>query len=178
MAELNTSSGKSVGKTSRKRLDAKVDLTAMVDLAFLLITFFIVATTLMKPQMVKIVMPDKEPSAIIDDFEVGASRTMTIVLGNNNQAVSYLGMTEKPLTDPKTTGYGKDGLRKAIIETAAGIKKKTGKDLFVIIKASDHSVYENLVNTIDEVHIAGAGNYAIEDITFKEVNLLKQKKAY
>jgi biopolymer transport protein ExbD len=178
MAELNASSGKSAGKTSRKRLDARVDLTAMVDLAFLLITFFIMTTTLMNPKMVKIVMPDKEPPEIIDDFSVGASRTMTIVLGNHNQAVSYLGMTEKPLTDPKITSYGKEGIRQAIVETVASVKKKTGKDLFVIIKPSNHSVYENLVNTLDEVHIAGAGNYAIEDITAKEVNLLKQKKAY
>lgn len=178
MAELNASSGKSTGKTSRKRLDARVDMTAMVDLAFLLITFFILATTLMKPKMVKIVMPDKEPPEVIDYFDIAESRTMTIVLGNNNQAVSYLGMTEKPLTSPQITGYGKNGLREAILETVASVKQKTGKDLFVIIKPSDHSVYENLVNTLDEVHIAGAGNYAIEDITSKEVTLLKQKKAY
>jgi hypothetical protein len=50
--------------------------------------------------------------------------------------------------------------------------------MFVIIKPSDHSVYENLVSTLDELHIAGATGYAIEDITPKEVTLLKQKGLY
>lgn len=147
----------------------------MVDLAFLLITFFILTTTMQKNKAFGVVMPDN--TGVVDE-PIGASRTMTICLGNNNQAVSYLGMTENPLTTPQITGYGKDGIRKAIVDTKDRVKQATGKDVFVIIKAGEHSNYENLVNTLDELHIAGATGYAIEDITPAEVNLLKQKGVY
>lgn len=125
--------------------------------------------------MFGLAMPDKSQPG---DEAISEKRTMTICLGKNNQVVSYLGMTDKPLTDPQITGYGKGGIRQAIIETAKRVTASTGKDLFVIIKPSDHSIYDNLVATLDEVHIAGATGYAIEDITSKEVALLKQKGVY
>lgn len=175
MAELTSSPEKTNGKTPRKKLSTKVDLTAMVDLAFLLLTFFMLTTSLLKPQMFGVVMPDKSKPG---GEAISEKRTMTICLGKNNQVVSYLGQTDKPLTEPKITGYGKGGIRQAIIETAKNVTEATGKDLFVIIKPSNHSVYDNLVATLDEVHIAGAAGYAIEDITAQEVNLLKQKGVY
>lgn len=84
----------------------------------------------------------------------------------------------KPLTEPKISGYGKDGIRQAVIETANRVLKSTGKNMFVIVKPSDHAVYADLVNILDEIHIAGAQGYAIENITSPEINLLKQKGLY
>lgn len=176
MAELTASTGKANGGYRRNRMSTRVDLTAMVDLAFLLITFFILTTTLQKSQMFGVTMPDDTP--VKPPLTISENRTMNIVLGKDNQAVSYLGMTEKPLTDPKVTGYGKDGIRQAIIELSKRVTATTGKEMFVIIKASDHSVYENLVNTLDEIHITGTTGYAIEEITPKEVSLLRHKGAY
>jgi biopolymer transport protein ExbD len=176
MAELTASTGKTTGKYRRKQLSTRVDLTAMVDLAFLLITFFILTTTLQQSRMFGVVMPDDTP--IKEPLKLSENRTMTICLGNNNQAVSYLGMTEKPLTAPKISGYGKTGLRQDIMETAQRVTKTTGKELFIIIKAGEHSNYQNLVNTLDELHITGTTGYAIEDITPKEIALLKQKGIY
>ncbi|RKR81378.1 biopolymer transport protein ExbD/TolR [Mucilaginibacter gracilis] len=176
MAELTASTGKANGKYRRNRVSTRVDLTAMVDLAFLLITFFILTTTLQKSRMFGVTMPDTtEP---ISKINVSEKSTMTICLGSNNQAVSYLGMTEKPLTQPKVTNYGKTGIRQAIIDLNKQVAATTGKAMFVIIKASNHSVYQNLVATLDELHIAGATGYAIEDITPNEVTLLKQKGIY
>lgn len=174
MAELTASASLARGGSRRKQLSTRIDLTAMVDLAFLLITFFILTTTLSKPKVFNVTMPDTSipESKII----VSEKSTMTIVLGNN-KAVSYLGMTEKPVTAPKITDYGKD-LRQNIIELRKQVKANTGKEMFVIIKASDHSVYENFVNALDEMHISGTTGYAIEDITPKEVDLLKQKGVY
>ncbi len=173
MAELTTSE-KSGKRSSLKKLSPRIDLTAMVDLAFLLITFFMLATTLSKPHMMGVIMPVKgtppgnEPE----------SRTMTLCLGKNNQVLWYLGMPEKPLTTPTIVDYGKNGLRAAIINTGNKILTTTGKPLIVIIKPSSHSVYSNLVSTLDELNIAGIPSYAIADISSKDIDLLRQRKAF
>lgn len=176
MAELTASTNKTHGAVRRNRMSTRIDLTAMVDLAFLLITFFILTTTLSKPKAFNLTMPD-----IPDDqtkFDLADNRTMNIVLGKNDQVVSYLGMTEKPLTDPKVNGYGKEGIRQTIIDLSKRVTSSTHKDMFIIIKPSDHSNYGNLVAALDELHIAGTTGYAIVDITPKEVALLKQKAIY
>ncbi|MEZ0450097.1 biopolymer transporter ExbD [Sphingobacterium thalpophilum] len=81
MAELNQKAPETGKKKMRTAKSApKVDLTAMVDLAFLLITFFMLTTTLNKPAAMDIAMPDKSkdntPPLLIDE-----NRTVTIVLG-------------------------------------------------------------------------------------------------
>ena len=84
MAELDTSGGgkKSGGKVRSKKASTRVDLTAMVDLAFLLITFFMLTTTLAKPQAMDLGMPDKDDIKK-DQLPVPASRTMSVLLSNN-----------------------------------------------------------------------------------------------
>ncbi len=174
MAELNSSPEKTAGKIPRKKLNARVDLTAMVDLAFLLITFFMLTTSLQKPKMFGVVMPADE-----GEMKVPASRTMTIDLGKNDQILSFLGMPEKPLTEPLVTGDGNKGIGRAIIEMKNRIESTTGKPMLVIIKASDHSVYSNLVNVLDELNIAGGNpTYAISPIQPKDIDMLKQHNAY
>src|ERR1700761_8621614 len=111
MAELVTSPGKSGGR-SLSRLPVGVDLTALVDLAFLLITFFILTTTLQKNRVVPLVMPVPDGAQ-----PVAASRTMTIVLEKGNQALCYLGLPDKPLIAPKLVAYGKD-LRQTVLQTS------------------------------------------------------------
>lgn len=109
MAEL-TASEKPGRRGSRNRQVPRIDLTAMVDLAFLLITFFIMATSLAKPKAMDLAMPVKGPSEPVPE-----SRTMTICLGNNNHALWYTGMPEKPLTTPQLVDFGKAGLRAALL---------------------------------------------------------------
>ncbi|MEO6851250.1 MAG: biopolymer transporter ExbD [Mucilaginibacter sp.] len=172
MAELITS-GKTGSKSSLKKLPVHIDLTAMVDLAFLLITFFILTTTLSKPHSMTLAMP-------VPPVQGGdpASRTMTICLGKNNQALWYMGMAEKPLSNPTLVNYSKAGLRTAIMNTGQRIFKATGKTLIVIIKPSAHSLYASLVSTLDEMNITGVPSYAIADISSKDIDLLKQQKAF
>ncbi|MDB5136992.1 MAG: biopolymer transporter ExbD [Mucilaginibacter sp.] len=172
MAELSASE-KSGRRTSQKKLSVRVDLTAMVDLAFLLITFFMLTTSLSKPRAMSLAMPFKGPPG-----GVAESSTMTICLGNNNQAVFYRGMADKPLSTPAIVNYGKNGLRRAIIETGKEIFKTTGKNMMVVIKPSSHAVYANLVATLDELDITKVQSYAIADISTKDIELLKQQKAY
>lgn len=94
MAELNISQGGKAVKGRTQRPLPKVDLTAMVDLAFLLITFFMLTTSLSKMKAMDIAKPVPIEDEV-DLMPYPASRTMTILLGKNNQAVYYMGETEK-----------------------------------------------------------------------------------
>ena len=169
MAELNLSPGKASGKRITKKMPVRVDLTAMVDLAFLLITFFMLTTSLKKPQAMPLITPaDGKPGAVSE------KTTMTIDLGKNNKTLWYLGMAEKPLSVPKVAGYGKE-IRMAILETGKQVYAATGKNLMVIIKPAEHAVYENLVDALDELNIAKVPSYAIATISQKDIEFLKQK---
>src|SRR5436190_16253776 len=110
MAELNQSapSGVKSGKIRSKKLNAKVDLTAMVDLAFLLITFFMLTTSLSKPQSMDLGMPDKDNTA--ESIKIADARTMTILIGPDNKLKMYMGQFGSPIEAPKDVVYGKDGI--------------------------------------------------------------------
>jgi len=172
MAELNSTPEKSSRRGSSRRAIPRVDLTAMVDLAFLLITFFMLTTILTKPKWMPVVMPAPGPPG-----KVPETSTMSICLGKNNQAMWYIGMPEKPLTTPKQVGYGND-LSKAIYDTEMAVFKKSGKGLFVIIKPDDHSRYDNLVETLDDMHIFKVPTYAIAKLTPQDLDMLKQRNIY
>jgi biopolymer transport protein ExbD len=172
MAELNLSSQKTGARRATRKPTPRVDLTAMVDLAFLLITFFMLTTSLTKPRAMPVVMPaGGEPQP------VSAKNTMTIVLGKNNRMVWYLGLAEKPLIAPKVAGYGRE-IREAIIETGKQVFETSGKKLIVLIKPSSHSVYENLVNVLDELNITSVPTYAISAINSPDIDLLKKNGIY
>jgi biopolymer transport protein ExbD len=173
MAELNYSSRKPGGRSHAKRMLLRVDLTAMVDLAFLLITFFMLTTTLSKPRIMPLAMPTRDTPPMADP----ETRTMTLCLGKNNRLLWYLGMPEKPLTTPKQISYGKD-LSDAITLTSNQIRKTSGKGIIVLVKPSDHSVYANLVETFDELNNQQVQTYTLAAISTKDIDLLKQKGIY
>jgi biopolymer transport protein ExbD len=177
MAELDTSGGgkKGGGKVRSKKASTRVDLTAMVDLAFLLITFFILTTTLQKPKAMDLVMPDKD-EVTKQQQPVAASRTLTVLLGAKNRLEWYIGEPGK--SAPTQDGYGKNGLRKLLLEQGKDIMQKTGKEMFVIVKPSDQSTYNNVVSTMDELNIVGNQLRAIVDITPLEIDLLKRDGLY
>ena len=185
MAELDTSGGggkkKGGGKVRSKKQSTRVDLTAMVDLAFLLITFFMLTTTLAKPQAMDLAMPDKDENNQEAQLDVADNRTMTVLLGDKNRLEWYIGLVDKPLTPPTVDGYGKDGIRKALIENNKKVIAATGnpkKGLIVLIKPSDKSNYRNLVDVLDEMKITNVQTYAIVDISEPELDLLKRDGIY
>jgi biopolymer transport protein ExbD len=177
MAELDTSGGgkKGGGKVRSKKSSTRVDLTAMVDLAFLLITFFILTTTLQKPKAMDLVMPDKDEKTN-QQLPVAASRTLTLLLGANDKLEWYLGETGK--SAPTVDNYGKNGIRKLLFEKSKEVMQNTGKDMFVIIKPSDQSTYNNVVTAMDELNIIGNQQRAIVEITPVEIGLLKRDGLY
>ena len=181
MAELNTGDGGGKGdkKVRSKKGNSRVDLTAMVDLAFLLITFFMLTTSLNKPQSMDLGMPDKqkkdEPK---DEMLVADNRSLTVLLGENDKVKWYLGQFATPLAGPELVTYGKDGIRKELLSRVKSVVAETGdpkKGLIVIIKPSKKSTYRNLVDILDEMAICKVKTYAIVDITKEEVALLDKQ---
>jgi len=188
MAELNTGDGGGGkgGKVRSKKQNSKVDLTAMVDLAFLLITFFMLTTTLSKPQSMDLTLPDKEKDdAPKNDVKVDENRTMTVLLGENGKLVRYVGILATPVVGgaPKDFTYGKEGIRKELISRGQIVKDystakgKPNDGMIVIIKPSKKSTYRNLVDILDEMAIVGVGTYAIvNEFSPEEQKLLEGKK--
>lgn len=182
MAELNTDGGgKKGGKVRSKKSNAKVDLTAMVDLAFLLITFFMLTTSLSKPQSMDLGLPDKdEKDKPEKDVLVDQKRTMTIIMGDNDKIKWFHGLLEAPEPNGKPTNavYGRNGLRKEILKRVVSVPQATGnkdKGLIVIIKPSKKSTYRNLVDVLDEMAICKVPTYAIvNDITPEEMKIVDE----
>ncbi|OCB75137.1 ExbD/TolR family protein [Flavobacterium crassostreae] len=182
MAELNTDDGggKKGGKVRSKKQNSKVDLTAMVDLAFLLITFFMLTTTLSKPQSMSLGLPDKDPKEDTANMKVDENRTMTLMLGENNKLVYYMGLLETPIAGPKEMIYGKDGIRKEILARKKTVLDYTGnkdKGMIVIIKPSKKSSYKNMIDILDEMVISDVPTYTIvNDFSPEEQKLLEGKQ--
>ncbi|SEP95275.1 ExbD/TolR family protein [Flavobacterium urocaniciphilum] len=188
MAELNTGGGGGKGgKVRSKKSNPGVDLTAMVDLAFLLITFFILTTTLSKPQSMDLALPDKDKPKEneADPPETPAWRTFTVVMGKDNKVVYYIGMTDKPYNEdgvdgtPKVLGYGGKGIRKAILAhkeyVAQRVNNPEKEGLTVLIKAYKSANYKNVVDILDEMAITKPRTYAMVDITPGDVKMLEDK---
>lgn len=155
----------------------RVDLTPMVDLGFLLITFFMFTTTMSKPTAMQIQMPYKEPDMDPSKSSlVKESTAMTILLSKDHRIYYYYGMGSDPKKPPelKATNFKNiDGIRDAIIakkkEIQAMIDKGSALDatdkLTVMIKPMDNSSTEDLINILDEMSINTVPVYAVVDIT-------------
>jgi biopolymer transport protein ExbD len=156
MADIDTGGG--------KKVSTKVDMTPMVDLAFLLVTFFMLTTTFNKPQTMEVNMPEKDDKE--STVKVPESRTTTLVLAENNKVYYYSGSKEPQV---QLTNFSATGLRKVLLD-----KVKNVKDPIVIIKAKKESKYKNLVDAIDEMAITGIKIYALVDITPEDLELLEK----
>jgi len=168
MAEMEVKSGgghKGPGVKKGKKLSTRVDLTPMVDLGFLLITFFIFTTTLAEPTSMNLAMP-KDTDKPDEVNKVKESGSLTLMLGKSNVIYYYYGNDP---TKMQTTGY-KD-LRKIILDK----KKSTPKDdLFIIIKPDKDATYKNAVDVLDEMTINDISRYAMVDPTSDEYKLIQQ----
>lgn len=166
-------------KPRSKKLNPRIDLTAMVSIAILLIIFFMVRAELARPQTMTLGVPER--SCVPNDGTIycgciGSDRTITLLLDGNNKIISYRGLLERPDTKPKKLGYGENGIRKELTRINKQIIQATGtneKGAIVIIKPSKKSSYGNLVDILDEMAITKIGTYAIvNDYTPEEEKLL------
>ncbi|MBV5284094.1 MAG: biopolymer transporter ExbD [Paludibacter sp.] len=208
MAELQTNEGggKKKGGSKQKKISVHVDFTPMVDMNMLLITFFMLCTSLSKPQTMEINMPSNDPKVTQDDkVKVKASEAITLVLSGGDSIFYYTGLPDyKDYNSLKLTSYKADGIRSLLLkrnaEAVAQIavlkqkklelkisqedfktqvsKIKEGKGTpVVIIKASDRATYKNLIDALDEMQICSVGKYVIDKITPGELFLLKNRES-
>lgn len=177
MAELNNNVERGSGRVKRSRHSARVDMTPMVDLMFLLITFFMLTTTLAKPVAMDVAMPDTGGGV----FEVSDERTVTLCLGKDDKLEWHRGTIENPIVSPSVISTASNKIREVLLKQSQEVVKKTGdikKGLIVLIKPSDKSNYKNLVDVIDELTITNVSTYSIVDISSKDLAVMKENEIY
>ena len=167
MAEISQGGGggSKDGKVRVKKASTKIDMTPMVDLAFLLLTFFILTTTLNKPKTMELTMPEK-PKNEEKLPEVNEKKVVTIILGANDKVYWYHG-----ITDPKVevSDFSKNGIRKVLQKENAEIP-----GMIVLIKPSKESRYKNVVDILDEMNITNMQRFAMVKITPVDEELVKE----
>jgi hypothetical protein len=100
-------------------------------------------------------------------------------LGSNNKIEWYRGLVDKPMGSPTTDNFGKNGIRKVLLEMKQKISDESGgKPMIVLVKPSDKSVYRNMVDIMDELNIANIDIRAIVDITKPDIALLQRDGNY
>ncbi len=176
--------GKGGGKVRGKKMSTRVDMTPMVDLGFLLITFFMLATTMSKPTSMSLAVPDKTEDQEKPTEPLKASKVLTLFMGANDDVYYLDGIAaddDKAPTELKTTRYGFD-LRSVIFASqkrinAANPKDKDGNEAFVVvIKPTEVSTYKNMVDVLDEMAITKTKRYALVDaLTDAEKKVLGDK---
>ncbi len=148
----------------------RVDMTPMVDLGFLLITFFVFTTTFTSNRMMPLYVPDKtnEPGPSIK-----YQNTLTLILGKDNR-IFYHQKGPKDLNTSflTETAYGSTLSRLIIEKRNSAIEKD---NFTVIIRPTDESNYKNTVDVLDEMIITNQPIYVLTDISPKEVEVYQSK---
>ena len=201
MAEIQESGGKK-SNSKQKKMTVRVDFTPMVDMNMLLITFFMLCTTLSKPQTMEISMPSNDKN-ITDEqrSKVKASQAITLLLAGDDKLYYYEGEPNyEDFNSLKETSYRADGLRdmllrrnRVAVQKVNELKKqrddlaitedqykeqlseiKSGDDTpTVIIKAQGEASYKNLIDALDEMQICNIGKYVIADMAEGDEFLIK-----
>ncbi len=170
MAEMDTSSGghhkKGPGVKKPKKLSTRVDLTPMVDLGFLLITFFIFTTTMSQPTAMRLFLP-KDTDNPEEQNKLKQSDALTVLLGKDNNVFYYEGELDPGASNFKSSSF------KEIRNVIRQKKAVVDTSLMVIIKPNDQSTYKNVIDILDEMSINVVKRYALVDISPVEDELVK-----
>ncbi|GAB3722041.1 biopolymer transporter ExbD [Hymenobacter agri] len=175
MAEIQgkADSGGKGGKKRAKKMSTKIDMTPMVDLAFLLLTFFMLTTTFAKPNVMQLTMPVKKTDDV-EDTKIKASQAMTIILGKDNKAYYYFGLNtplDKTVPKPelKVTDFSANGIRQVLLD-----RQRRQPEPIILIKPTEDSKYKNMVDILDEMNITNQKKYALVKVPKDDLDLIKE----
>lgn len=175
MASLDTGgdSGhkKGPGVKKAKKLSTRVDMTPMVDLGFLLITFFIFTSTMSSPAAMQLFMP-KDTDKKEEQNKAKESGALTVLLGKGDQVYYYEGQLAPDASNFKSTNF--KGIRDVLIDKK---RRTAAEDFVVVIKPNEEATYKNTVDMLDEMAINEIKRFALVDITPQEMEPLKATEA-
>lgn len=165
MAEVQVQEkGDKGGKVRSKKQSTRVDMTPMVDLGFLLITFFMFTTTFSKPNVMDLGLPAKpKENQKAPGTEIKLSNSVSILIGKDNR-VFWHQQDNTSLTDANLneTTFDREGIRKVIQQAKANAADQS--KFTVIIKPTDDAVYKNFVDILDEMAITKSEQYGVTDV--------------
>lgn len=181
MAQIEGAASERKGKTfsHNKKQSLRIDMTPMVDLGFLLITFFVFTTTLSEPKAADLFMP-KESN---DSLNLPESLALTVLLGADNRVFYYAGDFNEAIranTIYETSYSTYEGIGKAIrqkqneIETSKRFPEGR-KGMMLLVKPTGNSNYKNVIDALDEATINDVRKYALVDATPEELAFVKRK---
>lgn len=180
MSEINATVNerRRVGVRRMVKHNLRVDMTPMVDLGFLLITFFVITTELAKPTVMDLFMPKDG-----FDSEIGNSNALTIIPDAGNTLFYYFGNWKDALRNDaihKTTYAGSGGIRTVINQKQGQLdndvhSKEKRNGLMLLIKPTGEASYKNVVDVLDETTINMIKKYAVMKVSAEEINWLKEK---
>lgn len=165
----------------------RVDLTAMVDLGLLLITFFMFTTTMAKPKAMQLELPYEDENMTKEEqSKIKDSEALTLILGADHKIYYYEGMVTDPSIKPEvlvTTFADNQGLRDVIIQKkkkveslkASGVLEADDKAT-IVIKPSDEANTDDVIKAIDEMTINNIQVFAVTDITDVDISLMQEKQ--
>jgi biopolymer transport protein ExbD len=165
MAQLQLDTINTGKKNRSRKAQLKIDMTPMVDLGFLLITFFIFTTTISESYKTDLYMPKQGPP-----INIGETASLTVLLSGGDSVYYYQGKWGEATkrNGVHLTNYDvKNGIGNTIREKQKYLGPKR-KELMFMIKPLDNCSYHNLMNALDEVLINDVKKYAIMDVTEEE----------
>lgn len=144
-------------------------MTPMVDLGFLLITFFIFTSTMSTPATMDLFMP-KDTDKDEEQNKAKESGALTVMMSKDNHVYYYEGQLLPDASNFKSTNFDPEsGIRKVIMDK----KRSTNtEDLVIVIKPGKEATYKNTVDILDEMTINEVKRFALVDITDVEEQLI------
>lgn len=193
------------GKKRAKKQSTRIDMTPMVDLAFLLLTFFVLTATFSKPKSMELTFP-VPPDNPTEQPPI--KKGITFLLSKDDRIFYYEGEFKPTDSDkgPKTTlselSFSQESLRKYLLEKNKDMQeqvrdliakhdkgqlpdttfkrmvreRKADKESYTyLIKTDDQATYKNVIDIIDELNYNVVGKYVMVDILKPELDLVKEK---
>jgi len=185
MAQIENTANMRKGKSfsHNKKQIIRIDMTPMVDLGFLLITFFVFTTTMSTPKATDLFMP-KDPANNKDSTKLINDLALTLLLDDDNRVYYYNGIFNDAVIANKIfeTNYSTyEGIGKIIRQKqkdidASGKFADGRKGLMLLIKPTSKSIYKNVIDALDEAVINDVKKYAIVEPANEEINYIKAKQ--